>query len=95
MNLIAFFGFSTELLHTFLIISHFQVCGRQKDLWEYYVNEFEQNNVVLQLAKYLPINDPQLEPECYQCVLMAALHNHPVLFYNLIKVWSPDLFRVG
>ncbi|VIO99680.1 Vacuolar assembly protein VPS41 homolog, putative [Brugia malayi] len=71
------------------------VCGRQKDLWEYYVNEFEQNNVVLQLAKYLPVRDPQLEPECYQCVLIAALHNHPVLFYNLIKVWNPDLFRVG
>ncbi|VDK80996.1 unnamed protein product [Litomosoides sigmodontis] len=71
------------------------VCGRQKDLWEYYVNEFEQNNVVLQLAKYLPVKDPQLEPECYQCVLIAALHNHPVLFYNLVKVWNPDLFRVG
>uniref|UniRef100_A0A0N5D511 RING-type domain-containing protein n=1 Tax=Thelazia callipaeda TaxID=103827 RepID=A0A0N5D511_THECL len=71
------------------------VCGRQKDLWEYYVSEFEQNNVVLQLAKYLPVKDPQLEPECYQCVLTAALHNHPVLFYNLIKVWNPDLFRVG
>ncbi|EFO27178.2 hypothetical protein LOAG_01303 [Loa loa] len=71
------------------------VCGRQKDLWEYYVNEFEQNNVVLQLAKYLPVRDPQLEPECYQCVLIAALYNHPVLFYNLIKVWNPDLFRVG
>ncbi|VDK80649.1 unnamed protein product [Onchocerca ochengi] len=71
------------------------VCGRQKDLWEYYVNEFEQNNVVLQLAKYLPVRDPQLEPECYQCVLIAALHNHPVLFYNLIKIWNPDLFRVG
>lgn len=73
----------------------FKVCGRQKDLWEYYVNEFEQNNVVLQLAKYLPVRDPQLEPECYQCVLIAALHNHPVLFYNLVKVWNPDLFRVG
>uniref|UniRef100_A0A1I8EKL1 Vps39_2 domain-containing protein n=1 Tax=Wuchereria bancrofti TaxID=6293 RepID=A0A1I8EKL1_WUCBA len=71
------------------------VCGRQKDLWEYYVNEFERNNVVLQLAKYLPVRDPQLEPECYQCVLIAALHNHPVLFYNLVKVWNPDLFRVG
>uniref|UniRef100_A0A0R3RXB1 RING-type domain-containing protein n=1 Tax=Elaeophora elaphi TaxID=1147741 RepID=A0A0R3RXB1_9BILA len=71
------------------------VCGRQKDLWEYYVNEFEQNNVVLQLAKYLPVRDPQLEPECYQCVLIAALHNHPVLFYSLVKVWNPDLFRVG
>lgn len=51
--------------------------------------------MVLQLAKYLPVKDPQLEPECYQCVLIAALHNHPVLFYNLVKVWNPDLFRVG
>uniref|UniRef100_A0A915PHB8 RING-type domain-containing protein n=1 Tax=Setaria digitata TaxID=48799 RepID=A0A915PHB8_9BILA len=72
-----------------------EICGRQKDLWEYYVNEFEHNNVVLQVAKYLPTRDPQLEPECYQCVLIAALHNHPILFYNLIKAWNPDLFRVG
>ncbi|OZC05770.1 hypothetical protein X798_07255, partial [Onchocerca flexuosa] len=85
------------LLHQRTFFGNYKekVCGRQKDLWEYYVNEFEQNNVVLQLAKYLPVRDPQLEPESYQCVLIAALHNHPVLFYNLIKIWNPDLFRVG
>ncbi|VDD86824.1 unnamed protein product [Enterobius vermicularis] len=71
------------------------VCGRKKDRWEYYVNEFEQHNVVLQLAKYIPTKDPQLEPESYQSILVAALYNHPVLFYRLIKVWNPDIYRVG
>ncbi|VDK49048.1 unnamed protein product [Anisakis simplex] len=71
------------------------VCAKHKDLWEYYVNEFERHNVVLQLAKYLPEKDPQLEPECYQNVLVAALYNHPLLFYGLIKTWNPELYRVG
>ncbi|KHN74077.1 Vacuolar protein sorting-associated protein 41 -like protein [Toxocara canis] len=71
------------------------VCGRHKDQWEYYVNEFERHNVVLQVAKYLPVKDPQLEPESYQSVLIAALYNHPLLFHGLIKAWSPELYRVG
>uniref|UniRef100_F1KSV0 Vacuolar protein sorting-associated protein 41 n=1 Tax=Ascaris suum TaxID=6253 RepID=F1KSV0_ASCSU len=71
------------------------VCGRYKDQWEYYVNEFERHNVVLQVAKYLPVKDPQLEPESYQSVLVAALYNHPLLFHGLIKAWNPELYRVG
>ncbi|MFH4984501.1 hypothetical protein AB6A40_011210, partial [Gnathostoma spinigerum] len=71
------------------------VCGPHKELWEYYVNEFDQNHMVLHLAKYLPVKDPQLEPESYQCVLIAALYNHIPLFHRLISVWKPELYRVG
>lgn len=85
------FFFSFKNSYRYLL----KVCGRKKDRWEYYVNEFEQHNVVLQLAKYIPTKDPQLEPESYQSILVAALYNHPVLFYRLIKVWNPDIYRVG
>uniref|UniRef100_A0A0N5AMX6 RING-type domain-containing protein n=1 Tax=Syphacia muris TaxID=451379 RepID=A0A0N5AMX6_9BILA len=71
------------------------VCGRKKEQWEYYVNEFERYNVVLQLAKYIPTKDPQLEPESYQSILIAALYNHPLLFSGLVKAWNPDIYRVG
>ncbi|KHJ99848.1 hypothetical protein OESDEN_00187 [Oesophagostomum dentatum] len=45
--------------------------------------------------QFLPTSNPQLEPECYETVLQAALYNDVSLFKRLVQQWSPDLYRTG
>ena len=42
-------------------------------MWEEYVSKFDQFQQLKELAPYLPTRDPQLEPECYEMVLLAFL----------------------
>uniref|UniRef100_A0A1I7YG52 Vacuolar protein sorting-associated protein 41 homolog n=1 Tax=Steinernema glaseri TaxID=37863 RepID=A0A1I7YG52_9BILA len=72
-----------------------EVCSNHKEEWEYYVNEFERHNKILLLAPYLPINNPQLEPECYELVLTSSLFSSVKLFKHFVTDWNPDIYRVG
>ncbi|KRY66007.1 Vacuolar protein sorting-associated protein 41 -like protein [Trichinella pseudospiralis] len=71
------------------------VCGRRKDLWEYYVTRFEQVNQLSYLIGVLPTHDPQLEPECYQSVLLELLGKDASLFRRTIIAWPAELYRVS
>uniref|UniRef100_A0A5S6R1W3 RING-type domain-containing protein n=1 Tax=Trichuris muris TaxID=70415 RepID=A0A5S6R1W3_TRIMR len=71
------------------------VCGRMKDMWEYYVTRFEQVGQLIHLVDVLPTQFPQLEPECYQCVLMELLNKDIPHFKHMVSQWSPDLYRVS
>uniref|UniRef100_A0A915JDG6 Uncharacterized protein n=1 Tax=Romanomermis culicivorax TaxID=13658 RepID=A0A915JDG6_ROMCU len=72
-----------------------EVCGRRKDVWEEYTSQFERHNQLKYLAPFLPVHDPQLEPECYQSVLLDFLKDDFINFKNLVFKWSPDLYRTG
>lgn len=72
-----------------------EVCGRRKDVWEEYASQFERHNQLKQIAPFLPVQDPQLEPECYQSVLLDFLKDDFVGFKDLVFQWSPDLYRTG
>lgn len=50
-----------------------EVCSRRKDIWEEFVNKFEQRRQLKKLAPFVPTNDPVLEPECYQSILLDFL----------------------
>ncbi|KRX47109.1 Vacuolar protein sorting-associated protein 41 -like protein [Trichinella murrelli] len=71
------------------------VCGRRKDLWEYYVTRFEQVNQLSYLIGVLPTHDPQLEPECYQSVLLELLGKDASLFRRTIIAWPAEIYRVS
>ena len=71
------------------------ICGRHKDEWEFYVGEFEKHGHVLKLVPFLPQKQPQLEPECYEYVLFAALYSKASLFLKLINLLPSDLYRIG
>ncbi|VDN19849.1 unnamed protein product [Cylicostephanus goldi] len=57
-----------------------EVCGTMKTEWEWAVQTFEP---------------AQLERECYETALLAALYNDVGLFKRLILDWSPSLYRAG
>ncbi|KAK0393556.1 hypothetical protein QR680_000272 [Steinernema hermaphroditum] len=72
-----------------------EVCSNHKEEWEYYVTEFDRHNKILLLAPYLPTNNPQLEPECYEQVLTSSLFSSVRLFKHFVTNWNPDIYRVG
>ncbi|CAD5234678.1 unnamed protein product [Bursaphelenchus xylophilus] len=72
-----------------------QICDREKMEWEYYVTEFEKYGEILKLIPYLPLGYPQLEPECYESVLTAALYSKTNLFRKLVIEWNPDIYRAA
>ncbi|GMT03510.1 hypothetical protein PENTCL1PPCAC_25684, partial [Pristionchus entomophagus] len=72
-----------------------EVCGESKEEWEYFVDLWEKERMVTLLAECLPTAKPQLEPECYEAVLLSALYNEIPLFRKLVQMWNPDLYRVG
>lgn len=73
----------------------FQICGRRKDEWETYVNEFDKHKQVLKIVPVIPTKTPTLEPECYELVLIAALYYSPALFRKLVLAWNADIYRAG
>ncbi|KAL3119667.1 hypothetical protein niasHT_006753 [Heterodera trifolii] len=70
-----------------------QVCSTHKVEWEFYVNEFERHHQILKLVPIIPTKDPQLEPECYESVLLAALYMRPKLFDAIVSHWNADIYR--
>ncbi|KJH48985.1 hypothetical protein DICVIV_04884 [Dictyocaulus viviparus] len=74
---------------------HPQVCGESRTEWEWAVGAFERARVCTLIAQFLPTSHPQLEPECYETVLHAALYNDVELFRRLVQQWSPNLYRTG
>ncbi|PAV83343.1 hypothetical protein WR25_16354 isoform A [Diploscapter pachys] len=72
-----------------------EVCGDSRAEWEWAVGLFENARLSTLLAEVLPTGNPQLEPECYQSVLQAALYNDMKLYKRLVQTWSPDLYRTG
>ncbi|KAI6244063.1 RING-type domain-containing protein [Aphelenchoides fujianensis] len=72
-----------------------QICGRHKEEWEYYCELFEKYGEILKLVPYIPAGSPQLEPECYEWMLTAALYSRPRLFRKLIHEWNPDIYRAA
>lgn len=70
-----------------------QVCSRHKVEWEFYVNEFEREHQILKLIPVIPTKDPQLEPECYESILLAALYSRPKLFDAIMSNWNADIYR--
>lgn len=78
-----------------IIIILLKICCQQKDEWEFYVGKFEKTYEILKLALVIPINDPQLEPECYESILTVALYTSTNIFSALIFQWNTDLYRVG
>lgn len=71
------------------------ICGRHKEEWEYYVGLFEKHGRVLNLVPYLPQKQPQLEPECYESILISALYGKAELFLKLIILLPSDLYRIA
>jgi hypothetical protein len=61
----------------------------------FYVSEFEKQHQVLKLVPVLPTREPQLEPENYESILIAALHSRPKLFHALVTHWDSDIYRAG
>ncbi len=59
------------------------------------MNAFEQEQQVFLLAGVLPIHDPQLEPECYESILLTVLDRDANIFRRLIQLWPPEIYRVG
>lgn len=59
------------------------------------MNEFEKYEQHLLLYQYIPLGQPQLEPECYESILTAALYNKTLLFKKLVCEWNPDLYRAA
>lgn len=59
------------------------------------MEEFERSHQILKLVPVIPTHDPQLEPECYESILTAALYSRTDLFKALINHWNPDLYRIG
>ncbi|VDM57001.1 unnamed protein product [Angiostrongylus costaricensis] len=77
-------------------LSHLKVCGESSAEWEWAVGAFERAHFCTLIAQvFLPTSHPQLEPECYETVLQAALYNDVDLFKRLVQQWSPDLYRTG
>ncbi|KAH7727966.1 Vacuolar assembly protein VPS41 [Aphelenchoides avenae] len=72
-----------------------QICGRRKDEWETYVNEFDKHKQVLKIVPVIPTKTPTLEPECYELVLIAALYYSPALFRKLVLAWNADIYRAA
>lgn len=87
-----------------------EICGRNKQEWEYYCEIFEKHGEILKLVPFIPINSPQLEPECYgklsslrlpgvcsylEWTLTAALYARTNLFKRLVLEWNPDIYRVA
>uniref|UniRef100_A0A183BY14 Vps39_2 domain-containing protein n=1 Tax=Globodera pallida TaxID=36090 RepID=A0A183BY14_GLOPA len=70
-----------------------QVCLTHKVEWEFYVNEFERHHQILKLVPIMPTKEPQLEPECYESVLLAALYMRPKLFDAIVSHWNADIYR--
>ena len=59
------------------------------------MNEFEQRHQVLKLVPVIPTKDPQLEPENYESILIAALYTRPKLFNAIVSQWDADIYRAG
>ncbi|CAI4225977.1 unnamed protein product [Auanema sp. JU1783] len=72
-----------------------EVCGKSKAEWEWAAGLFDHLNIATLLADVLPTNDPLLEPECYECVLIAALYSDISLFRKLVYSFNPDIYRIG
>ncbi|KAI6191703.1 RING-type domain-containing protein [Aphelenchoides bicaudatus] len=72
-----------------------EVCGRSKQEWEYYCEIFEKHGEILKLVPYIPTSSPQLEPECYEWILTAALYARPRLFKRLVLEYNPDIYRAA
>uniref|UniRef100_A0A1I7X631 RING-type domain-containing protein n=1 Tax=Heterorhabditis bacteriophora TaxID=37862 RepID=A0A1I7X631_HETBA len=70
-----------------------EVCAESRAEWEWAVGVFERVRLCTLLAEVLPTANPQLEPECYESVLHAALYNDVRLFKRLVQQWNPDLYR--
>ncbi|VDM74321.1 unnamed protein product [Strongylus vulgaris] len=76
------------------------VCGTVSSEWEWAISTFERSRLCTLIAEspplqFLPTSNPQLEPECYETVLQAALYNDVDLFKRLVQQWSPELYRTG
>ncbi|KAI6209556.1 hypothetical protein M3Y96_00233500 [Aphelenchoides besseyi] len=92
-----------RLIHTLIEQNDFksaaayltQICGRCKEEWEYYCELFEKHGEILKLVPYIPAGSPQLEPECYEWMLTAALYSRTRLFRKLIHEWNPDIYRAA
>ncbi|VDK40617.1 unnamed protein product [Cylicostephanus goldi] len=72
-----------------------EVCGSVSTEWEWAISAFERSRLCTLIAEFLPTSNPQLEPECYETALQAALYNDVDLFKRLVQQWSPDLYRTG
>jgi hypothetical protein len=72
-----------------------KVCTKHKTEWEFFVNEFERHHQVLKLVPVIPTKDPQLEPENYESILIAALYSRPKLFHAIVSHWDADIYRAG
>ncbi|CAD6185573.1 unnamed protein product [Caenorhabditis auriculariae] len=72
-----------------------QVAGEKSSEWEWAVDLFERHRLSTMLAEVLPTSNPQLQPECYESVLNAALYNDAKMFKKLVQVWNGDLYRTG
>ncbi|EYC37437.1 hypothetical protein Y032_0791g2368, partial [Ancylostoma ceylanicum] len=72
-----------------------EVCGKTAAEWEWGVGAFERSRLCTLIAEFLPTTNPQLEPECYETVLQAALYNDVDLFKRLVQQWPPDIYRTG
>ena len=72
-----------------------KVLGRDKKLWEEEVYKFARVHQLRSISSYLPRGDVQLDPLIYEMVLYEYLKMDPDGFLQLVKEWSPKLYKVA
>ncbi|XP_012255433.1 vacuolar protein sorting-associated protein 41 homolog isoform X1 [Athalia rosae] len=72
-----------------------KIFGRDKTLWEVEVFKFARVHQLRSISSYLPRGDVVLDPTIYEMVLYEYLKMDPKGFLQLIKEWSPSLYKVA
>ncbi|XP_017798628.1 PREDICTED: vacuolar protein sorting-associated protein 41 homolog [Habropoda laboriosa] len=72
-----------------------KIFGNDKQLWEGEVYKFARIHQLRSISSYLPRGNVKLEPVVYEMVLYEYLKMDPNGFLQLIKEWSPKLYKVA
>ncbi|XP_043598277.1 vacuolar protein sorting-associated protein 41 homolog isoform X1 [Bombus pyrosoma] len=72
-----------------------KILGKDKKLWEEEVYKFARVHQLRSISSYLPRGDVTLDPLIYEMVLYEYLKMDPDGFLQLVKEWSPKLYKVA
>ncbi|XP_017884665.1 vacuolar protein sorting-associated protein 41 homolog isoform X2 [Ceratina calcarata] len=72
-----------------------KILGKDRKLWEEEVYKFARVHQLRSISSYLPRGDVTLDPLIYEMVLYEYLKMDPDGFLQLVKEWSPKLYKVA
>ncbi|XP_076241786.1 vacuolar protein sorting-associated protein light [Calliopsis andreniformis] len=72
-----------------------KILGKDKKLWEEEVYKFARVHQLRSISSYLPRGDVTLDPLIYEMVMYEYLKMDPDGFLQLVKEWSPKLYKVA